>query len=107
MGAATIVLTVWSLLIGGFDAVVHFQMPHWIAVAYLGILGSALTFMLWVFALSRVSPTRAAVTITVNPIMASIVGALAIGEAIGLNLVVGIVAVAAGIWIASSEGRRA
>ena len=106
MSAAAIMLTVWSLLIGGFGAVAQFELPQWIAVAYLGILGSALTFMLWVFALSRISPTRAAVTITVNPIMASIVGALAIGEGIGLNLLVGVVAVAGGIWIASSEARQ-
>ena len=45
-------------------------------------------FILWVFALSRTSPTKTAVTITVNPVFASIVGAVAIGEGIGLNLIV-------------------
>lgn len=102
MGAAAIGLTIWALLIGGFDAVAQFHAPQWVAVLYLGVLGSALTFILWVFALSRISPTRAAVTITVNPIMASIVGALAIGEGIGLNLIVGLIAVGAGIWIATT-----
>ena len=48
------------------------------------------------------SPTRTAVTITVNPAFASIVGAVAIGEGIGLNLIVGLAAVAAGIWIATT-----
>jgi drug/metabolite transporter (DMT)-like permease len=43
------------------------------------------------------------VTITVNPVFASIVGALAIGEGIGLNLVAGLMAVAVGIWIATTE----
>jgi drug/metabolite transporter (DMT)-like permease len=54
-----------------------------------------------VFALSRTSPTKTAVTITVNPVFASIVGAVAIGEGIGLNLIVGLAAVAVGIWLAA------
>jgi len=41
------------------------------------------------------------VTITVNPVFASIVGAVAIGESIGVNLVIGLSAVAVGIWIAA------
>lgn len=105
MGAAALALTVWAWLIGGFAAVAQFEFPQWVAVAYLGVLGSALTFILWVFALSRITPTRAAVTITVNPIMASIVGALAVGEAIGLNLIVGLVAVAVGIMVATAEAK--
>ena len=57
-------------------------------------------------ALERTTPTRVANTITVNPISASIVAAILIGEPIGLNLVVGIAAVLAGIWIATGERRR-
>jgi drug/metabolite transporter (DMT)-like permease len=40
---------------------------------------------------------------TINPVFASAVGALTLGEPIGINLVVGLVAVFAGIWIATSE----
>ena len=102
MGAAAFCLLVWALAIHGFDAVAAFGAPQWLAVGYLGLVGSALTFMLWVFALSRASPTRTAVTITVNPVFASIVGALAIGEGIGLHLIAGLIAVGAGIWIATT-----
>ena len=103
MGAATLCLAVWSFAIGGFDAVGRFGVPQWVAIAYLGVLGSALTFLLWVVALSRAGPTKTAVTITVNPVFASIVGALAIGEGIGFNLIVGVAAVGAGIWIATTD----
>jgi drug/metabolite transporter (DMT)-like permease len=103
MGAAALCLLVWALLIHGFDAATHFGTAQWLAVAYLGVVGSAGAFILWVFALARTSPTKAAVTITVNPVFASIVGALAIGEGIGLNLVAGLVAVAVGIWIATAS----
>jgi drug/metabolite transporter (DMT)-like permease len=39
----------------------------------------------------------------VNPLFAAAVGALAIGEPIGINLIIGLVAVFAGIWIATSS----
>ena len=67
--------------------------------------GGAAAFYLWIFALERTTPTRVANTMTVNPLAASILAAIVLGEPIGLNLIVGLVAVAAGIWIASSEGR--
>ena len=101
MGAAAFCLLVWALAIHGFDAVAHFGTPQWIAIVYIGIVGSAVAFILWVFALSRTSPTKTAVTMTINPVFASIVGAVAIGEGIGLNLIVGLAAVAAGIWLAA------
>lgn len=102
MGAAALCLLVWALAIHGFAAAAHFDASQWAAIVYLGIFGSAVAFILWVIALSRTSPTRTAVTITVNPVFASIVGAVAIGEGIGLNLIVGLAAVAAGIWIATT-----
>jgi drug/metabolite transporter (DMT)-like permease len=101
MGAAAFCLLVWALAIDGFDAAAQFGTPQWLAIAYLGVIGSAGAFILWVFALSRTSPTKTAVTITVNPVFASIVGAAAIGEGIGLNLIVGLAAVAVGIWLAA------
>lgn len=102
MGAAAFCLLVWAIAIHGFDAVAGFGTPQWLAVAYLGIVGSAGAFILWVFALSCTSPTKVAVTITINPVFASIVGALAIHESIGFNLILGLFAVGAGIWIATS-----
>jgi drug/metabolite transporter (DMT)-like permease len=101
MGAAAVCLLIWALAIHGFDAAAQFEAPQWIAIAYLGVVGSAGAFILWVFALSRTSPTKTAVTITVNPVFASIVGAIAIGEGIGLNLIAGLAAVAVGIWMAA------
>ena len=102
MGAAAVCLLTWAIAIHGFDAVAQFGTPQWLAIGYLGVVGSAGAFILWVIALALTSPTKMAVTITVNPVFASIVGALAIGEGIGLNLVAGLAAVAVGIWIATT-----
>lgn len=103
VGAATLALIAsWT---GGFAAAARFGPREWAAIGYLGVFGGALVFCLWALALERTTPTRVASTITVNPVTASIVAALLLGEPIGLDLVAGVAAVVAGIWIASTERR--
>jgi hypothetical protein len=92
---------------GGFAAAARFGPAEWTAIGYLGLFGAALVFHLWAFALERTTPTRVASSITVNPVTASVVAALLLGEPIGLNLVIGVTAVFAGIWIASTNPRPA
>ena len=88
---------------GGFERVPSFGAAEWLAALYLGALGGALAFYLWVYALQRTTPTRVANTITVSPIAAALLAAVLLGESIGASLVIGVAAVAAGIWIASTE----
>ena len=87
----------------GFDTVRAFDAAQWAGVLYLGVFAGALGFYLWVFALQRASPTRVANTITVSPIAAALLGAALLGEPIGASLVLGIAAVALGIWISASR----
>ncbi len=102
-GSTSSALVAWRS--GGFAATQSFSLAQWTAVILLGVFGSAAAFYLWVYALERTTPTRVANTMTVNPITASTIAALVIGEAISLSLVVGMVAVFAGIWIASTDRR--
>lgn len=103
MGVGAACLTLIAGARGGFAATAAFGAPQWLAILYLGVFGAALNFYLWVFALERTTPTRVANTITVNPVTASLVAALLVHEAIGLDLVIGVIAVFAGIWTASTE----
>jgi drug/metabolite transporter (DMT)-like permease len=68
-----------------------------------GVVPGAIGFFLWVYATERTTPTRLASTITVNPISAGALGTVLVGEPFGLGLMAGVIAVAAGIWIASTE----
>jgi drug/metabolite transporter (DMT)-like permease len=105
VGAACLVLV--AVAGGGFAAVAQFRAPQFLAVAYLGLFGGAAAFYLWVFALQRTTPTRVASTMTVNPIAASLLAAVIVGEPVGLPLLIGIVAVGTGIWVATTERARA
>jgi drug/metabolite transporter (DMT)-like permease len=90
---------------GSFAPLLQFDYSQWLAIAYLGIFGSALTFFLWAFALGRTTPTRVAISITVNPVTASLVAAVLLAESIRWSLAIGLVTVFAGIWIATSVRR--
>jgi drug/metabolite transporter (DMT)-like permease len=105
MGAGAACLIVMSCWRGSFAPVADFGIPQWLAATYLGAFGSALTFYLWAFALARTTPTRVAISVTVNPVAASLVGAVLLHEPLSWNLGVGIVTVFAGIWIATTSGR--
>ncbi|WFU59398.1 DMT family transporter [Bradyrhizobium pachyrhizi] len=103
MAAGSVVLITASLLRGSFAPVADFGAPQWFGAIYLGAFGAALTFYLWALALERTTPTRVAISVTVNPIAASLVGAALLGEPLSWNLVAGIVTVFVGIWIATTQ----
>ncbi len=105
MGAGSAAIGVLAWATGGLAAAGGFGSPQWTAILYLGASGGALTFFLWVLALERTTPTRVANTITLNPVTAALLAAPLIGEPIGLNLLVGVVGVGIGIWLASTHAR--
>jgi drug/metabolite transporter (DMT)-like permease len=107
MGAGAMALIVVGSLTGSVAVLSGFGAPQWIAGIYLGIAGGALAFILWVMALERATPTRVASTMTVNPLAAGLLATQLVGEPITPNLVLGLVAVFAGIWIATTEARKA
>ncbi|MGZ5874697.1 MAG: DMT family transporter, partial [Bradyrhizobium sp.] len=101
MGAGAAALILMGSLTGSISVLSSFDAPQWIAGIYLGIGGGALAFILWVLALERATPTRVASTMAVNPVAAALLASQLVGEPITPNLVVGLVAVLAGIWIAT------
>jgi drug/metabolite transporter (DMT)-like permease len=107
MGTGALALVVVGLFTSSFAAFKDFGTSQWIAGIYLGVGGGAAAFVLWVVALQRATPTRVANTMTVNPIAAALLAALLIGEPITPNLVFGLIAVFAGIWLATSDIKRA
>lgn len=101
MGVGALCLAVLSVLQGGLHQLATLDRAQWIAVAYLAIVCGALIFFLWAYALGRAAPSLVAASVTVNPVTASIFGILLLGETVSANLLIGLVAVLAGIAIAA------
>jgi drug/metabolite transporter (DMT)-like permease len=102
MGAGAGALFLAGLLTGRLVVVSGFGVKEWTAGMYLGAAGGALAFILWVLALDRATPTRVVSTMTVNPVAAALLAAVLVGEPITPNLIVGMIAVGVGIWIATA-----
>ena len=107
MGCGAAALVAVGILTDRAAVLAGFAAPQWIAGIYLGVGGGALAFILWVMALQRTTPTRVASTMTVNPIAAALLASPLVGEPITPNLIVGLLAVFAGIWLATTEKRKA
>ena len=95
-------LIVLSLATGRLATLATFTEAQAWTGLYLAVGGGALAFFLWVLALTRASPTRVTNTITINPLIAMTAGALTLGEPVTLTLVLGLVAVGAGVGVATS-----
>jgi drug/metabolite transporter (DMT)-like permease len=106
MGSGALALLIVGLVTGRLAVLESFGRPQWIAGLYLGVAGGAVAFILWVMALQRASPTRVANTMTVNPIAAALLAQQLVAEPITLDLMIGLVAVFAGIWVATTEAAK-
>jgi drug/metabolite transporter (DMT)-like permease len=80
MGAGAVALVIAGPFVSDVGRVVEFISAEWITSLYLAFGGGALAFVLWILALQRRTPTRVAVTITLNPISAALLATLLLCE---------------------------
>jgi drug/metabolite transporter (DMT)-like permease len=71
----------------------------WVAIAWLGLLGSCLAYMLLFYLINAWGPTRASVVTYVFPIVGLILGLTVLNEALDTRLVIGSALVVAGIGV--------
>jgi drug/metabolite transporter (DMT)-like permease len=101
MAAGTLLLLPLAAARGLFSAPPAFSPAGFVAVAYLGTFGGALGFSLWIWALQRSTPSRIAVFIALNPVTATLLGALLMHEPMTRSFVAGLVCVLGGIFLAN------
>ncbi|WP_341676765.1 DMT family transporter [Niveibacterium sp. SC-1] len=78
----------------------------WFALGYLGILGSGLSYVWYAKGVQRLGATRAAAFINLVPVFAVAMGAVLLGERIGLATLAGGVLVLAGVALTNRPARR-
>jgi drug/metabolite transporter (DMT)-like permease len=75
-----------------------------VAVAVLGLVCSALAFLLFFRLIAEVGPSRATVITYVNPIVALALGVAVLGESVTAEAIAGLLLILAGSWLAT-DGR--
>lgn len=73
----------------------------WLAVALLGVLCTALAFIVFFALIGEVGPSRSTLITYVNPAVAVVLGILVLGEPVTLGLAVGFPLVLLGSWLAT------
>lgn len=101
MAAGTVSLAPLAAAHGAFTTIPPFTATAWIAVVFLGTFGGALGFALWIWALGRSTPSRVAVFLAVNPVTATLLGAVLLGELVTWRFVAGLACVIVGITLAN------
>ncbi|CAM5767091.1 hypothetical protein LMIY3S_02045 [Labrys miyagiensis] len=105
MGVGAVCLVAAAGAGGGIPRVAALATQQWLAVAYLGIIGSAFVFFLWAFAVTRTTPTLVAISVAVNPVTASFAGQVFLDEPLRWNIIAGLVTVCLGIGIATTAAK--
>jgi drug/metabolite transporter (DMT)-like permease len=106
MTGGVCVLTALSAFNGEWPTMQMLSLGAIMAVLFLGTAAGALGFTLWIWALSKATPTQVAVFFTLNPVSAAVLGALALDEAITAPVALGMGVVLSGI-VLTTLGRPA
>ncbi len=80
-----------------------FSVFDWWILVFLGVVGAAVQFAAYIWALGRISPATAGISLTLAPISAFIFAWPILGEAISIQAVIGLVLVVGSIVIMNRQ----
>lgn len=106
---SSLTFTAWQLTAGGILLVPvalllepALPMPttaNILGMAYLGLIGAAFTYLLWFRGLSRIEPSAAASLGFLSPLVATLLGWLALGQSLAPVQIAGFVMVLGSVWL--------
>jgi drug/metabolite transporter (DMT)-like permease len=87
---------------GFFHAWPRFTAGGWLAVVFIGV-NSGVGYYLWLWALNHTTPTKVTVFLALSPVTAAGLGAALLAEGVSRSLLLGLVSVALGLWLAHRD----
>ncbi|WP_405054244.1 EamA family transporter [Telmatospirillum sp.] len=110
---SALTFTAWQLTAGGIlllPVAIWLESPlpdlaptNLLGIAYLGLIGAALTYILWFRGLSRLEPSVAASLGFLSPLTAVILGWSFLDQKLSLLQAVGMVVVIASVWLSQRD----
>jgi drug/metabolite transporter (DMT)-like permease len=104
MGAALLVAGVLLAIPAASSVPSHITFDAGLAMVVLGLVCTALAFVVFSFLIREVGPSRALVITYLNPVVAVALGVAILGERPGAGAVAGLLLILAGSWL-STDGR--
>jgi len=101
-----IVLTSLTGITGDFIPLSEIPWQSWMAIAYLLIFGSVISFIAYLYALQHLSTQQTSIYAYINPVVAVILGVLIFNEKITLFIAIGGVISLYGVFIINQSFRK-
>jgi drug/metabolite transporter (DMT)-like permease len=109
-GVSTLAVTTYAALLGtallaivvvarGELALPQASTRAWVALAYMGTLGTAVAFVWFLEGVKTLGPARASIFVNLVPVAAIALAVLLLGEKITAAIIVGAALVIAGVWV--------
>jgi len=102
MAAGAGFLWPFAYLEGALEAPGRFGAAQWASLVYLAVPNGVIAYVLWNWALRRLTPTRVAVFLPLIPLSATAIAWVALDEPVGPRFAVGLALALAGVFLASS-----
>ncbi len=112
---SALAFTAWQLTAGGllllpFALWLEPPLPaltaaNWLGFGWLGLIGAALTYIVWFRGVARLEPSAVAPLAFLSPVTAVILGWALLGQSLSVPQVVGILTVIASIWLSQHAQR--
>jgi len=114
---SALTFTAWQLTAGGLlllpvalllePPLPALTLHNWIGFGWLGLVGAALTYIVWFRGVARLEPSTVAPLAFLSPVTAVILGWALLGQALSTWQVLGILVVIASIWLSQHAQRGA
>lgn len=79
----------------------------WVALLWLGLLGSCIAYIMYYYLLHKIGPTRVSTTTYISPLVGVLLGILFLGEPFYWQSFVGAVLILSGIFIVNLKDKKA
>ena len=96
--SGTLMLAV-LVMVRGDPLIPHTTPRVWLALVYMGVLGTALAFVWFLEGVKTLGPARASIFVNLVPVAAITLGVLLLGERLTPAMLVGAALVISGVWI--------
>ena len=92
-----------KMLDAGLESV---TLADWMALGYLVLFATAIAQQAWLYGVKGIGPSRASVLGNLTPVAAIALSAVLLNESVGMNEILGIALILAGVWVVHRQTSR-